>query len=115
MVLAEHRGGDLQDEEQGDEGGDEGFHLAEHGLDPLGGQVNAQAAVQVVDGDLEEDACGVDEALGDAAQDVADLADCTTIGMPRAISALREAGVGTMPGTGVKVLDDDIRREAVLL
>lgn len=43
-------------------------------------------------------------------QDVADLADRTTIGVTRAITLLRDAGVGTMPGTGVKVLDDDIRR-----
>lgn len=43
-------------------------------------------------------------------QDVADLADRTTIGVPHAIAALRGAGVGTMPGTGVKVLNDDIRR-----
>lgn len=43
-------------------------------------------------------------------QDVADLADRTTIGVANAIAALRDAGVGTMPGTGVKVLDDDIRR-----
>ncbi|MCM3695539.1 7,8-didemethyl-8-hydroxy-5-deazariboflavin synthase CofG [Microbacterium oleivorans] len=43
-------------------------------------------------------------------QDVADLADRTTIGVRHAVAALRDAGVGTMPGTGVKVLDDDIRR-----
>ncbi|CAL4858952.1 7,8-didemethyl-8-hydroxy-5-deazariboflavin synthase CofG [Microbacterium sp. MM2322] len=43
-------------------------------------------------------------------QDVADLADRSGVGISAAIGALRDAGVGTMPGTGVKILDDDVRR-----
>ena len=73
MVLAEHGDDDLQREHQCDEGDDEGLHLAEHGLDPSRGQVDAQPPVQVVDGDLEQEPGGVDEALRDPTKDVADL------------------------------------------
>jgi len=37
-------------------------------------------------------------------QDVRDLADRGGLGLERALAALREAGVDTVPGTGVKVL-----------
>jgi FO synthase len=43
-------------------------------------------------------------------QDVDDLATRGGMGLARALDALREAGVDTMPGTGVKVLDEAIRR-----
>jgi 7,8-didemethyl-8-hydroxy-5-deazariboflavin synthase CofG subunit len=43
-------------------------------------------------------------------QDVADLVDRGGLTRDGALAALRDAGVGTMPGTGVKILDDDIRR-----
>ncbi|GAA4783433.1 7,8-didemethyl-8-hydroxy-5-deazariboflavin synthase CofG [Microbacterium gilvum] len=44
-------------------------------------------------------------------QDVADLADRTGLGLDGALQAMREAGVGTVPGTGVKVLNERVRRE----
>ncbi|GAA4192737.1 bifunctional FO biosynthesis protein CofGH [Microbacterium oryzae] len=44
-------------------------------------------------------------------QDVADLADRTGLGLAGALAALREAGVDTVPGTGVKVLSERVRRE----
>ena len=43
-------------------------------------------------------------------QDVDDLAVRGGLGLAGALDALREAGVDTMPGTGVKVLDEGIRR-----
>ncbi|MFT4050694.1 MAG: 7,8-didemethyl-8-hydroxy-5-deazariboflavin synthase CofG [Microbacterium sp.] len=43
-------------------------------------------------------------------QDVADLCDRGGIALAEALGMLRDAGVGTIPGTGVKVLDDDVRR-----
>ncbi|MGX1703192.1 7,8-didemethyl-8-hydroxy-5-deazariboflavin synthase CofG [Microbacterium sp. NPDC055357] len=42
-------------------------------------------------------------------QDVRDLADRTGLGLDRALAAMREAGVGTVPGTGVKVLSERVR------
>jgi len=42
-------------------------------------------------------------------QDVDDLAVRGGLGLAGALDALREAGVDTMPGTGVKVLDEGIR------
>ena len=42
-------------------------------------------------------------------QDVWDLADRGGLGIARALSALREAGVDTVPGTGVKVLSERVR------
>lgn len=45
-------------------------------------------------------------------QDVDDLAVRGGLGLPAALDALREAGVDTMPGTGVKVLDEGIRARA---
>ena len=43
-------------------------------------------------------------------QDVADYADRSGIDERQAIRVLRAAGAGTMPGTGVKVLNDRVRR-----
>lgn len=43
-------------------------------------------------------------------QDVADYADRTGIDVREAIRALRAAGAGTLPGTGVKVLSERVRR-----
>nr|WP_243847363.1 7,8-didemethyl-8-hydroxy-5-deazariboflavin synthase CofG [Microbacterium ulmi] len=42
-------------------------------------------------------------------QDVWDLADRTGLGLAGALAALREAGVDTVPGTGVKVLTERVR------
>lgn len=42
-------------------------------------------------------------------QDIADLCDRGGLGLEEALGLLRDAGVGTIPGTGVKVLDDDVR------
>ena len=42
-------------------------------------------------------------------QDVWDLADRAGLGLDAALDALREAGVDTMPGTGVKVLSERVR------
>ncbi|MFL0410371.1 7,8-didemethyl-8-hydroxy-5-deazariboflavin synthase CofG [Microbacterium paludicola] len=42
-------------------------------------------------------------------QDVADLADRSGLGLGGALAALREAGVDTVPGTGVKVLSERVR------
>jgi 7,8-didemethyl-8-hydroxy-5-deazariboflavin synthase CofG subunit len=42
-------------------------------------------------------------------QDVWDLADRGGLGLERALAALREAGVDTVPGTGVKVLSERVR------
>lgn len=43
-------------------------------------------------------------------QDVCDLADRAGLGLDGALTALREAGVDTVPGTGVKVLSERVRR-----
>ncbi|MFD4423119.1 7,8-didemethyl-8-hydroxy-5-deazariboflavin synthase CofG [Agromyces sp. NPDC058484] len=43
-------------------------------------------------------------------QDVRDLADRAGLGLDGAIEALRGAGVDTVPGTGVKVLSERVRR-----
>jgi FO synthase len=42
-------------------------------------------------------------------QDVRDLADRSGLGLDAALAALREAGVDTVPGTGVKVLSERVR------
>jgi FO synthase len=42
-------------------------------------------------------------------QDVWDLADRGALGLEGALTALREAGVDTVPGTGVKVLSERVR------
>lgn len=42
-------------------------------------------------------------------QDVADLADRSGRGVDGALAAMREAGVDTVPGTGVKVLSERVR------
>ena len=42
-------------------------------------------------------------------QDVADFADRSGLDLAAAVAALREAGVDTMPGTGVKVLSERVR------
>lgn len=42
-------------------------------------------------------------------QDVADLADRSGLGLDGALSAMRDAGVDTVPGTGVKVLSERVR------
>ncbi|MEV7694888.1 7,8-didemethyl-8-hydroxy-5-deazariboflavin synthase, partial [Microbacterium sp. NPDC089189] len=42
-------------------------------------------------------------------QDVRDLADRSGLGLDGALLALRDAGVDTMPGTGVKVLSERVR------
>ncbi|MBU4464855.1 MAG: 7,8-didemethyl-8-hydroxy-5-deazariboflavin synthase CofG [Actinobacteria bacterium] len=42
-------------------------------------------------------------------QDVWDLADRTGLGLTAALAAMREAGVDTVPGTGVKVLSERVR------
>ncbi|HEX5858634.1 MAG TPA: 7,8-didemethyl-8-hydroxy-5-deazariboflavin synthase CofG [Microbacterium sp.] len=42
--------------------------------------------------------------------DVVDLADRGGLGLKGALKALREAGVDTVPGTGVKVLSERVRR-----
>ncbi|HEY9308465.1 MAG TPA: 7,8-didemethyl-8-hydroxy-5-deazariboflavin synthase CofG [Microbacterium sp.] len=42
-------------------------------------------------------------------QDVCDLADRSGLGLDAALAALREAGVDTVPGTGVKVLSERVR------
>ncbi|WP_404434257.1 7,8-didemethyl-8-hydroxy-5-deazariboflavin synthase CofG [Microbacterium lacus] len=42
-------------------------------------------------------------------RDVWDLADRGGLGLDGALAALREAGVGTVPGTGVKVLSERVR------
>ncbi|GGF40917.1 FO synthase [Microbacterium sorbitolivorans] len=44
-------------------------------------------------------------------QDVRDFADRSGLSLEAALSALREAGVDTVPGTGVKVLSERVRRE----
>ncbi|WP_221583437.1 7,8-didemethyl-8-hydroxy-5-deazariboflavin synthase CofG [Microbacterium sp. G2-8] len=44
-------------------------------------------------------------------QDIADLADRSGLGLDGALAAMREAGVDTVPGTGVKVLSERVRRE----
>ncbi|WP_456286219.1 7,8-didemethyl-8-hydroxy-5-deazariboflavin synthase CofG [Microbacterium sp. JZ70] len=44
-------------------------------------------------------------------QDVADLADRAGLGVDGALAALREAGVDTVPGTGVKILSERVRTE----
>ncbi|WP_029150337.1 7,8-didemethyl-8-hydroxy-5-deazariboflavin synthase CofG [Microbacterium indicum] len=43
-------------------------------------------------------------------QDVADLADRSGLGLAGALAAMREAGVDTVPGTGVKILSERVRR-----
>ncbi|GAB3269303.1 7,8-didemethyl-8-hydroxy-5-deazariboflavin synthase CofG [Microbacterium lacusdiani] len=43
-------------------------------------------------------------------QDVADLADRSGRGLAGALAAMRESGVDTVPGTGVKVLSERVRR-----
>lgn len=43
-------------------------------------------------------------------QDVRDLADRSGLGLDGALAAMRAAGVDTVPGTGVKVLDERVRR-----
>ncbi|WP_039394048.1 7,8-didemethyl-8-hydroxy-5-deazariboflavin synthase CofG, partial [Microbacterium mangrovi] len=43
-------------------------------------------------------------------QDACDLADRAGIPLERALEQLRDAGVDTMPGTGVKVLSERVRR-----
>ncbi|MGA7148538.1 MAG: radical SAM protein, partial [Microbacterium sp.] len=43
-------------------------------------------------------------------QDVRDLADRGGLGLDGALAALREAGVDTVPGTGVKVLSERVRQ-----
>jgi len=43
-------------------------------------------------------------------QDVWDFADRSGLGLDAALAALREAGVDTVPGTGVKVLSERVRR-----
>ena len=43
-------------------------------------------------------------------QDVRDLADRAGLGLEGALAALRDAGVDTVPGTGVKVLSERVRR-----
>ncbi|GAA4360100.1 7,8-didemethyl-8-hydroxy-5-deazariboflavin synthase CofG [Microbacterium rhizosphaerae] len=43
-------------------------------------------------------------------QDVWDLADRGGLGLDAALGALRDAGVNTVPGTGVKVLSERVRR-----
>jgi len=43
-------------------------------------------------------------------QDVRDLADRGGLGLEAALGALRDAGVNTVPGTGVKVLSERVRR-----
>lgn len=42
-------------------------------------------------------------------QDVQDLADRSGLGLDGALAALRDAGVDTVPGTGVKVLSERVR------
>ncbi|MFK4838075.1 radical SAM protein, partial [Microbacterium sp. ZW T2_14] len=42
-------------------------------------------------------------------QDVRDLAERTGLGLDAALAALRDAGVDTVPGTGVKVLSERVR------
>jgi len=44
-------------------------------------------------------------------QDVADLADRSGLGLAGALEAMRDAGVDTVPGTGVKILSERVRRE----
>ncbi|MGI6877300.1 7,8-didemethyl-8-hydroxy-5-deazariboflavin synthase CofG [Microbacterium sp. gxy059] len=44
-------------------------------------------------------------------QDVADLADRAGLGIDGALRAMRDAGVDTVPGTGVKILSERVRRE----
>lgn len=43
-------------------------------------------------------------------QDVRDLADRSGLGLEGALAAMREAGVDTVPGTGVKVLSERVRQ-----
>ncbi|MFT4233454.1 MAG: 7,8-didemethyl-8-hydroxy-5-deazariboflavin synthase CofG [Microbacterium sp.] len=43
-------------------------------------------------------------------QDICDFTDRSGLGLDDALSALREAGVDTVPGTGVKVLSERVRR-----
>lgn len=43
-------------------------------------------------------------------QDVRDLADRGGLGLDGALAAMREAGVDTVPGTGVKLLSERVRR-----
>jgi len=42
-------------------------------------------------------------------QDVCDLADRSGLGVDGALAALREAGVGSVPGTGIKVASERVR------
>jgi 7,8-didemethyl-8-hydroxy-5-deazariboflavin synthase CofG subunit len=42
-------------------------------------------------------------------QDIADLCDRAGLGLGAALAALKDAGVGTVPGTGVKVLNKRVR------
>lgn len=42
-------------------------------------------------------------------QDVADLADRAGLGLSGALTAMRDAGVDTVPGTGVKILSERVR------
>jgi len=44
-------------------------------------------------------------------QDIDDLATRGGLGLDRALDALIEAGVDTFPGTGVKILDERVRRQ----
>ncbi|HAS32924.1 MAG TPA: 7,8-didemethyl-8-hydroxy-5-deazariboflavin synthase, partial [Microbacterium sp.] len=44
-------------------------------------------------------------------QDVWDLADRAGIGLTAALTAMKDAGVDTVPGTGVKVLSERVRAE----
>ncbi|MDF2667084.1 MAG: thiamine biosynthesis enzyme ThiH, partial [Microbacterium sp.] len=41
--------------------------------------------------------------------DVRDLADRGGLGLDGALAAMREAGVDTVPGTGVKILSERVR------
>lgn len=43
-------------------------------------------------------------------QDVLDLADRAGLGVDGALAAMRDAGVDTVPGTGVKILSERVRR-----
>ncbi|WP_119696434.1 7,8-didemethyl-8-hydroxy-5-deazariboflavin synthase CofG [Microbacterium halotolerans] len=42
-------------------------------------------------------------------QDVCDLADRAGLGLDAALAALRDAGVGSMPGTGIKIASERVR------
>ncbi|NHI15796.1 7,8-didemethyl-8-hydroxy-5-deazariboflavin synthase CofG [Microbacterium excoecariae] len=43
-------------------------------------------------------------------RDIADLADRTGLGVAGALEAMRQAGVDTVPGTGVKILNERVRQ-----